>query len=97
MNHVWSTIDYSAMSTFILNLSSNLLITIELFWATTDEENKSMGIPSGGRNQGLLVYDRNHYFGFGPIPKPIPKLVDTFGRYRNRYRNHISKGKSSYQ
>ena len=55
MNHVWSTIDYSAMSTFILNLSSNLLITIELFWATTDEENKSMGIPSGGRNQGLLV------------------------------------------
>ena len=45
----------------------------------------------------LLVYDRNHYFGFGPIPKPKPKLVDTFGRYRNRYRNHISKGKSSYQ
>ena len=43
------------MSTSILNLSSNLLITIELFWATTDEENKSMGIPSGGRNQGLLV------------------------------------------
>ena len=40
-----------------------------------------------------LVYDRNHYFGFGPIPKP--KLVDTFGRYRNRYRNHISEGKSS--
>ena len=46
---------YSAMSTSILNLSSNLLITIELFWATTDEENKSMGIPSGGHNQGLLV------------------------------------------
>ena len=44
-----------------------------------------------------LVYDRNHYFSFGPIPKPKPKLVDTFGRYRNRYRNHISKGKSSYQ
>ena len=53
MNRVWSTI-YSAMSTSILNLSSNLLITIELFWATTDEENKSMGIPSGGLNQGLL-------------------------------------------
>ena len=44
-----------------------------------------------------IVYDRNHYFGFGPIPKPKPKLADTFGRYRNRYRNHISKGKSSYQ
>ena len=44
-----------------------------------------------------VVYDRNHYFSFGPIPKPKPKLVDTFGRYRNRYRNHISKGKSSYQ
>ena len=42
------------MSTSILNLSSNLLITIELFWATTDEENKSMGIPLGGLNQGLL-------------------------------------------
>ena len=25
-----------------------------------------------------VVYDRNHYFGFGPIPKPKPKLVDTF-------------------
>ena len=45
----------------------------------------------------VLVYDRNHYFGFGPIPKLKPKLADTFGRYRNRYRNHISKGKSSYQ
>ena len=33
-----------------------------------------------------VAYDRNHYFGFGPIPKP--KLVDTFGQ--------ISKGKSSY-
>ena len=44
------------------------------------------------------LYDRNHYFGFGPIPKPKPKiLVDTFGRYRNRYRNHISKEKSSFQ
>ena len=42
-----------------------------------------------------VVYDRNHYFGFGPIPKP--NLVDSFGRYRNRYRNNISKGKSSYQ
>ena len=30
------------------------------------------------------MYDRNHYFGFGPMPKPKPKLVDTFGRYRNR-------------
>ena len=40
-----------------------------------------------------VVYDRNHYFGLGPIPKP--KLVDTFGWYHNRYRNHISKGESS--
>ena len=30
-----------------------------------------------------LVYDRNHYFGFGLIPKLKPKSVDTFGRYRN--------------
>ena len=48
------------------------------------------------RGYSVIVYDhRNHYFGFGPLPNP--KLVDTFGRYRNRYRNHISKGKSSYQ
>ena len=40
-----------------------------------------------------LVYDRNHYFGLGPIPKP--KLADTFGRYRNR--NYILKGESSYR
>ena len=35
-----------------------------------------------------LVYDRNHHFG----PKPKPKLADTFGLYRNRYKNfnHIS-------
>ena len=32
-----------------------------------------------------LMYDRNHYFGLGPISKPKPKLADTFGRYRNRY------------
>ena len=44
-----------------------------------------------------VVYDRNHYFGFGPIPIPKPKLIDSFGRYSNRYRNPISKGKSSYQ
>ena len=43
-----------------------------------------------------VVYDRNHYFGLGPIPKPKPKLADTFGRYRNQYRNHISKGESGY-
>ena len=24
----------------------------------------------------LIVYDRNHYFGFGPIPKLKPKLAD---------------------
>ena len=33
-----------------------------------------------------LVQDRNHYFGFGPIPKPKPKLSETFGRYSYRYR-----------
>ena len=38
-----------------------------------------------------VVYDRNHYFGFGPILIPKPKLIDSFGRYRN----HISKGKST--
>ena len=43
------------------------------------------------------MYDRNHYFGLGPIPKPKPKLADTFGQYHNRYRNHISKRESSYQ
>ena len=48
---------------------------------------------SGGHN---IVYDRNHYFGLGPILIPKPKLANTFGRYCNRYRNHISKGKSSY-
>ena len=46
-------------------------------------------------NLMMLVYDRNHYFGLGPIPKP--KLAGTFGRYRNPYCNHVSKGKSSYQ
>jgi hypothetical protein len=39
-----------------------------------------------------VVYDRNHYFGLGRIPKP--KLADTYGRYRNRYRNYIFKGES---
>ena len=41
-----------------------------------------------------LVYDRNHYFGLGPIPKP--KLANTFGKYHYKYQNHISKEKSSY-
>ena len=31
----------------------------------------------------LLVYDRNHYFGLGPIQKPKPKLADTFRQYHN--------------
>ena len=44
-----------------------------------------------------LVYDRNIYFGLGPLPKPKPKLADTFGRYCNQYRNHISKGGSKYR
>ena len=38
-----------------------------------------------------LVYDRNHYFGFGPIPKPKLKLADTFARYRNRHQNYNLK------
>ena len=36
-----------------------------------------------------LVYDRNHYFGLGLIPKPKPKLAD--------YQKHISKEESTYQ
>ena len=40
-----------------------------------------------------IVYDRNHYLGFGPILKPKPKLADTFGRYRNPYQNYILKGR----
>ena len=62
---------------------------------TTCQENKylsSKGIGSSG-----LVYNRNHYFGLGPIPKPKPKLADTFGRNRNWYRNPISKGESVNQ
>ena len=27
----------------------------------------------------IIVYDQNHYFGLGPIPKQKPKLADTFG------------------
>ena len=42
-------------------------------------------------------YDRNHYFDLGLIPKPKHKLAETFDQYRNRYQNHISEGKSSYQ
>ena len=30
-----------------------------------------------------IVYNRNHYFGLGQIPKPKPKLADTFVQYRN--------------
>ena len=33
--------------------------------------------------QELPPDDRNHYFGLGPIPKPKPKLADTFGQYCN--------------
>ena len=32
-----------------------------------------------------LVYNRNHYFGLGPILKRKPKLADTFDRYCNSY------------
>ena len=44
-----------------------------------------------------LVYDWNHYFGLGPIPKPKPELAYTYGWYHNWYQNwnHISKGESS--
>ena len=44
---------------------------------------------SAGFYHVRLVYDRNHYFGFGPIPKPKPKSVDTFGQYRNGYQNRF--------
>ena len=40
-----------------------------------------------------VVYDWNHYFGLGQIPKL--KLADDFGQYRKWYRNHISKRESS--
>ena len=40
----------------------------------------------------FLLYNLNHYFGLGLIPKPKPKLADTFGR--NRYIDYISNGES---
>ena len=43
-----------------------------------------------------VVYDWNHYFGLGLVPKPKPKLANTLGRYCKWYWNHISKGESSY-
>ena len=46
-------------------------------------------------NGATVVYDQNHYFGLGPKPKP--KLADTFDHYRNRHRNYILKGESSYR
>ena len=51
-------------------------------------------------NQNMTTYcywtynalcTRNRYFGLGPKPK----LANTFCRYSNRYRNHISKERSS--
>ena len=44
-----------------------------------------------------VVYDQNHYFGSGLIPKLKPRLADTFGPYRNRYRDYILKGEYSYR
>ena len=44
-----------------------------------------------------LVYNRNQYFGLGPIPRLKPKLADTFGQYCIRYLHHISNGELSYQ
>ena len=34
---------------------------------------------TGNGTYKYLVYDRNHYFGLGPIPIVKPKLADTFG------------------
>ena len=31
-----------------------------------------------GKAKHHVVYDRNHFFGFGPIPKLITKMADTF-------------------
>ena len=31
-----------------------------------------------GKAKHHVVYDRNHFFGFGPIPKLINKMADTF-------------------
>ena len=39
-----------------------------------------------------IVYDRNHYFGLGPIPKTKPKLADTVTDTET-----ISKEESTYQ
>ena len=50
-----------------------------------------------GVSNSEIVYDRNLYFGLNPIPKLKPKLADTFGQYRNRYRNSILKGESNYR
>ena len=58
---------------------------------------KETNVPLPGREAKSLMYNRNHYFGLGLIPKPKPKLVDTFGQYRNRYQNYILKGESSYR
>ena len=39
-----------------------------------------------------VVYDRNHNFGLGPIPKPKPTLPDTFNQYfLPRLENHFCK------
>ena len=41
----------------------------------------------------IVVYDWNHYFGLGPIPKLKPKMADTFGQYRNQPKPHL-KGRN---
>ena len=38
-----------------------------------------------GIKSPLVLYNRNHYFGLGPILKPKPKLANTFNQYFNRY------------
>ena len=67
-------------------------------WQLRKQKLQDVGAGPGGNGGAcILVYDRNHYFGLGLIPKP--KLADTFGRYcdHDQYRNHILKGKSRYR
>ena len=42
-----------------------------------------------------VVYDRNHYFGLGPIPEPKLKLANTFFFYYTCYHFGFGKKKVS--
>ena len=73
---------------------SNSVKLCQPFWlfgvnpfATTTSKNDPFFLAESWVTDTKLVYDWNHYFGLGPIPKPKPKLADTFNRYCNRYRN----------